>query len=90
MLVGVQKQGQDETAGPRCPTTCGRHTGASQKEEQSRVAREGAMEEVGYLKMSRIPWAVRHSGHPGRGNSMSKESMEAGWTWDPEWPLLGP
>lgn len=35
------------------------------------------MEEVGFLRMSRVPWAIRQGGHPGKDNSMSEA-----WKWD--------
>lgn len=42
--------------------------GASQK-DQTRVAREGIVEEVGFLSISRAPRASRQGGHFGRGSS---------------------
>lgn len=42
--------------------------GTSQK-DQTRVARKGMLEEVGFLGMSRAPRARRQGGHAGRGSS---------------------
>lgn len=35
------------------------------------------MEEVGFLRMSRVLWAIRQGGHSGRYNGMSEA-----WKWN--------
>lgn len=68
--------------------------GASQKEKQSPVARECAMKEVGLLRMSRVPQAMRQGGYSGKDSSMSRawrwdgDGTQSGLCWDHE--ELGP
>lgn len=90
MLVGVGSKDRTRQQDLDVQPTCCRHTGASQKEEQSPVARACAMTFRGGAPENEQGPSGHEAGWVFWQRQQHEQSMEVGWRWDPKWPLLGP